>query len=151
MNNDIVIVEGVSLSHLNPRNAALKNDYLGNLLSTAFLVLPHVAEFLEFPPVVKRGFLAKSYLFDNSERFDLDEEMMKHGEGLALEITWENWSSESALDVAYSVYNYVKKQAKENVLIRIDQANRTVYFGRGFDVSQIIEVENSNKRTILKD
>lgn len=147
MSTDVVIVEGVSLEHLNPHNAALKNEYTSNLVSTAFLVLPHIYDVVEAPLRIKRGFLSMSYIKEHLPRID---DILIHGKGLALEVTWDEWDYDDALSSAYALYNYVIMNTDEDIKIVINNDRKSIYARRDVTESGIYERIGHEERTIKK-
>lgn len=144
MNEQIVIANGVSISTLNPQNFALKNDYMDNLLSTAFMVFPIAIEVLgDRRFIIKRGFQSHAYITQEVEAA-ITSELFKHTKGLALEFTWEGWTEEDALIVAKALY----QRMKEPVKIIVNSDNRTMYIGRGY-VESILMQQSLNERRIL--
>ena len=146
MDNKLKITQNITLESLNPHNFHLKNDYINNLLSTAFIILPIVAEHVTGIEVTK-GFLSRSYLRSPSRDIKISHVVYKHSIGLALELTWDNWTYEEALIVAEDIYERASDN-DEKVMLVINEKQRTLYIGRGFKVSSILEDADGKERII---
>jgi len=141
MNNKITFVDKITFDSLNPHNFHLKNDYINNLLSTAFLILPVVANEVENIRI-KKGFLSKSYI--RSLDTEVKPYFYKHSVGLALELTWKDWDINTALLIADTLYS--ESEEKYKLIINIKE--KSLYIGRGFKNNSITEVNGDVERVI---
>ncbi len=145
MTDQLVLMDGVTLRTLNPRNIALKNDYLESLLVLAFTVFPHVAEIIGGKTVtVIRGFLSRSYILDEVDPTG-DEWLMKHSRGEAVEFTWEGWSPDEASAVALNLF---EKVGDTKVHIMYDTDNESLYVTTACKKKKIVEKTRNQIRTI---
>ncbi len=146
MSDQIIIAKGVSLSTLNPQNFALKNDYMNNLISTAFMAFPVAAEILgDRKFFVKRGFQSHAYVTEEVESA-ITSELIKHTKGLAVEFTWEGWTEENALVVGKAIY----QQIADPVNVIVNTENRTVYVGRGYNNSVLMHRSLNENRALAR-
>ncbi len=141
MNNNIKLIENVTFNSLNPHNFHLKNDYINNLLSTAFLILPVIDELIE-KVEVRKGFLSRSYVRATIKNVKPYE--YQHTIGLAIEVTWSDWSYDSALIVAEKLFSSIE----EGLKIIINPKRNTLFIGRGVKKSSIEEDTGRSERVI---
>jgi len=99
---DVVFAENVTIEALNPHNFALKNEYIDNLISTAWLVVTRVAPEVEGIKVIK-GFLSESYIRANFK--SAGDAVFQHGKGLALELTWNDFTVDKATTTGLTLIN----------------------------------------------
>jgi hypothetical protein len=125
---------------------ALKNDYMDNLISTAFMVFPIAAEILgDRKFFIKRGFQSHAYITQEVEAA-ITSELIKHTKGLALEFTWEGWTEEDALVVGKALY----QRMKEPIKVIVNSENRTVYVGRGYVDSMLVQRSLNESRVLAR-
>jgi len=137
MSNKIKFIEGITFESLNPHNFHLKNDYINNLLSTAFMILPSIADEVSTVKILK-AFLSRSYL--RSLDRDIVPAVYKHSIGLALEVTWADWDMTKALLVADKLFSEIE----EGIKLVINTKNKSLFIGRGFKESSIVETTGSS-------
>ena len=131
MSSKLMFADNITMSELNPHNFALKNDYISNLVSTALAVIPYANLMLGKDKVfVTNGFLSRSYI---QQELNLPkrkvEDMYKHAEGKALEITWEDFDVESAINLTnYMIPIFVKEEDKVKMVIDSVKGRVSFYF-----------------------
>lgn len=86
----LMFAKGVTFFDLNQFNHALKNDYINNLVSTAFKVFPLINPMIDKIRVV-RGFVSDAH----AKAMGLNDPLFTSG--LAIEFTWEEYNPEQAI------------------------------------------------------
>lgn len=143
--SEIVIANGVTLEAINPRNCALKTDYLDNLLTTAFSIFPRVASVIGDRRItVIRGYLPYAYIMQEMTEAP-DKELLKHAKGKAFVFSWENFKEHEAFILARLLYDELP-----GCHVIIDGIEQTVYCGLGFNRGVIIHVTANERRVIAK-
>jgi hypothetical protein len=145
---EIQIVEGVNLEDLNRKNFSLKNEYMSNLLSTAFLVLPNVYSAVKRELQVTKGFISGASVRDYPESYR--HIMSRYTKGLSLEVTWSPWLNDEAVQAAYNIFNQIKGNPEENVMIVINKDKGRLACHRDGKKTQIVEISGKQKR-VLKE
>lgn len=145
-NDGLIIANGITLWTLNPHNNALKNDFLENLLVTAFLVCKAITPVIGNRKLrVIRGFESSRYI-----RYEVDfnpsVDLLRHARGMALELTWESVTDEELMFAANAIFN----AAEEPVKIVVDSERKTLYVARGVDTAMISERTANKFRTVKK-
>ena len=145
MADQFVIASGVTLNTLNPQNYSLKNDYLENLLVTAFTAFPAAAKVIgDRRFIVRKGFIPYSVLQENDPRASSDQ--IKHTKGLAVRFAWDGWTPEEGMWVAQAIY----QERAEPVKVIVDQQKNEIYFSRGVNASILLERQLSGKFHIIR-
>ena len=145
MNDQLVICEGVTIFTLNPHNMALRNDYINNLLGTAFLVFPIVSKCLGYKTkiMIIRGFESSAYIRQELGRTS-SAETYKHSCGFAVEFTWDGWTEEVMRYLALELYDKIS----EYVRIVFDTTKKSIQVSRDWPQSRLIEKTRNETRTI---
>lgn len=128
-NEEIVIIDGVTLTSLNPKNYALKNTYLSNILTTAFKTLPKVYEAVKEPLKVLRCFMSASYVNANFS-YAKRAVLRRFTKGMSIEVTWDNWDADEALRAAYMVYEVFDEDVNDNAEVILDLDRKTLIVHR---------------------
>jgi hypothetical protein len=95
------------------------------------------------PIKIKKGFLSSSFLKANF--LEVKKDLRKHSQGKALELTWNDWDSNTALQVANELFSHVG-----DVKIILNMDSKTIFIGRGYEYSSIIELVNGLERIVRK-
>ena len=141
----VVIFNGVDISTLNPHNFHLKNDYIDNLLSTAFLIFPKLKSIFGNTSVrIEKAFLSASYVRNNFTT--ITDNLLAHTKGLAVEFTWEGFDNDSATQVALHLYDAIK----EPVLIIIKTFSNRLYVRRNVKEKKILEYNSTNEKRVIR-
>ena len=129
--SNIMFADNVTMAELNPHNFALKNDYISNLISTALAVIPYANLIIGKENIqVVRGFLSRSYIQQEmalpKRRVD---DIYKHAEGKAIEITWSDFDVESAINLTnYMIPIFTKEGEKVKMVIDAVKSKLAFYF-----------------------
>lgn len=145
-NESLIIADGVTLRTLNPHNMALKNDYMENLLVTAFIAFPKIVSALgprQFKVV--RGFESHAYIMQETQG-TISNDLLRHAKGYALEFTWKSATADDLMLAAIAIYDNISEPIK----IIVDMEYNTLYVGRGVPSSMIIEKTLNENRVIRK-
>lgn len=96
-----IFAKGVTLREINPDNNALKNEFMDNLMTTCSMLLISADSVFDKISVV-RGFISAGKLYNEilpaAGRSKCNQEEIRHTLGTALEITWEGFDPDKALD-----------------------------------------------------
>ena len=104
MNYDVKFAENVTIESLNPHNFALKNEYIDNLLSTAWLLIPAIGR--EYGDLkIIRGFMSEAYMRSQNYRVENAPHIAQHAQGLALEVTWTMFNTDDAINTGLDLIN----------------------------------------------
>jgi hypothetical protein len=134
------IIEGISFSDLNPHNFHLKNDYINNILITAFSVLPVIAKEDLLDVRVIEAFVSSSFIKSSTDKY-----LRKHFNGRALRITWRGFKVADAIQVALSLFEEIA-----HVEIVIDNVEDWIMINRNCDRSVIIEYNGTEERVLKR-
>ena len=129
--NELKFADNVTMRELNPHNFALKNDYISNLISTALNVIPYANEVIGSDRVrITRGFLSYSYITQELNiPSRLIKDIIKHSEGMAIELTWKEFDNEEALVLAKTVVTELSLQhIQVKVVINTVKSKISFYF-----------------------
>ncbi len=148
--NKIKFADNVTMESLNPHNFALKNDYINNLVYTALAIIPYANEYIGADKVrVTRGFLSRKYMQDEiripPKKVD---DLYKHAEGLAIELTWDNFDTESAIGLARFILNPVTR-FKDQVKIVINGNKKRISFYLNVNETEVYEDTTDGLRQIM--
>jgi hypothetical protein len=105
----IIIAEGVTLYTLNRNNFSMKNDYMDNLLATAFSVFPLVAHVLgaEVKIEVKKGFIAYAHYVEAVNPRATEEELA-FTKGLGVQFSWAGFTEDAARGLAFELSDKIQ-------------------------------------------
>lgn len=142
----IKIVGEINVRDLNPYNFHLKNDYMENLLSTGFLILPILYEQVSNLKIIN-GFISSSFM--RSKKRTLSQEDKRFTRGLALSVTFDNFE-EMALEVAEDLYHSFAESEDEAIKITVDRTKKKLFVGRDYEESSLMENSENGLRTVLK-
>ena len=144
----LIFSEQITLHEINPHNFALKNDYISNLIDTAMLVIPPADALLPDRNLrVVTGFLSRSYILEQVEKdTDLFTDLIQHSEGLAIELTWDNFTPDEAIALAR---NYMS--VKMCVKILINNKKKTISFFLKEEKNKILEKSINGIRLVYKE
>lgn len=129
--NELKFADNVTMRELNPHNFALKNDYISNLISTALNVIPYANEVIGSDRVrITRGFLSYSYIMQELNiPSRIIKDIIKHSEGMAIELTWKEFDNEEALVLAKTVVTELSLQhIQVKVVINTVKSKVSFYF-----------------------
>lgn len=115
----------IGLEELNPYNVALKNDYLDNLLTTAFSVIPNIYPVIGYPIIIKRAFCSYR-LMQNDHKPETPHLIEKYTQGLGIRITWDQWDFHVAKEAANAVYANIP--GNMHIVINNDEKHISFYF-----------------------
>ncbi len=153
METTIKFTNEVTLENLNPLNYALKNEYIGNLISTGALILPRVQDHLAFPVVVKKAMVNRNIMLSlGRSKFQVEEDLKdKFMKGLAITISWHDFNAVTAMEAIQGVMS----STDEKLTVIINEDDSYVSFYRGTKTRQILEISdtiNTNDHVrIVKD
>ena len=141
METTIKFTNEVTLENLNPLNYALKNEYIGNLISTGALILPRVQDHLAYPVIIKKAMINRNILLSlGRSRFQAEEELKeKFMSGLALCISWPEFNAVTAMEAVQGVMS----DTDEKLTVIINEDDKYVSFYRGTKKRQILEVSDT--------
>jgi hypothetical protein len=142
---DVIKLGGdIAFEDLNPHNFHLKNDYINNLLFTALNILPPLAKY-NIKPKILLAFVSNSYAQDNLEEYHTNPLFYKFTQGLALRITWDNYSQIDAITIIPDIL----KDVKSNVYAYLNQDESYVdlYFEMK-DTTKVFEIIDGITRQI---
>ena len=142
--NVLKFADKVTMNEMNPHNFALKNHYISNLISTALYVLPYANACIGQQVVrVTRGFLSRSYILTELQiPKHKTEDIFKHSEGLAVEITWDNFDMDTALDLVSYITNPVTGNGQKMKIVIDKNKNKMSFY---FDVNKFEVGEETNE------
>lgn len=141
---DIVFAENVTIESLNPHNFAMKNEYIDNLISTAMLIIPKIA--CEHTGIrIIRGFVSAAYIRDNYNT-DVADYVLKHANGLALEVTWDMFDLDDSTSVGLTLIDSIQ----EPLFVLIDMSRKKLCVYRKYlkDNSCLSQVIDGKLRTV---
>lgn len=104
-------IENITIRDLNPHNGFLGSDYQDNLWGCGISLLPGLANFASGIKVV-RAFESEDYIKKNvlKEGEHFNWACRKYSRGLAVKLTWDNFTFESALAFCHAVLDdYAEK------------------------------------------
>lgn len=141
---NVKFAENISIESLNPHNFAMKNEYIDNLISTAWLIIPKIATDVDGLRVVK-GFLSDAYMRQNY-RLEKLEHLTRHGSGLALELTWESFTVDDATSIGIKLL----EETLEPLLVIVDTNRSKLCVYRRFlkDKSLLTQMIDNNQRLV---
>lgn len=139
---DLVFAEGITLTSVNPDNNALKNSYIDNLICTSMAVFtsPAIINKVSTPRVVK-GFISRKKLYDGEGKVTSNE--TKYAKGLALEITWPEFNSVTAVEIAK--YFFDKSPTDFEIHIK----NDSIAFYRGVKIRKVLRILEGEKNSVI--
>ena len=138
------IANTATIEELNPLNFALKNTYISNLLSTALIVIPTATKVVGETVKVMTGFLSRAYIKQTFEYTNKLNDILKHSEGLALEITWYDFTLEEATEIGKKVMT--SSDTKIKALINLNRKSISFYLDS--NTSILLQDTGDSVRTI---
>lgn len=121
---DLMFAENCSIEQLNPHNFALKNNYIDNLISTGMTLIPRLSNYGIGQVTVLKGFLSRAYVTQNIGCFKYDF-MHKHTEGLAVELTWDNFDVSDATSTALGLAETIPEPVL--LVVNTDKKSLAIY------------------------
>ena len=94
---------------------------------------------------IKRGFQSHAYITQEVEAA-ITSELIKHTKGLAIEFAWEEWAEEDALVIGKALY----QRMKEPVKVIVNSEYRTLYVGRGYVDSMLVQRSLNENRALAR-
>jgi len=94
---------------------------------------------------IKRGFQSHAYITKEVEAA-ITSELIKHTKGLAVEYTWEGWTEEDALVISKALYQHMKEPVK----VIVNSEYRTLYVGRGYVDSMLVQRSLNENRALAR-
>jgi hypothetical protein len=144
MEYGVVFAENVTIESLNPHNFAMKNEYIDNLISTAWLLIPKIARQQSGLRIVK-GFLSDSYMRQHY-RTDNADYILKHAKGLALEVTWDMFTADDATNVGHDII----RECLEPIYVIVDSSRKKICIYRRYltDKSVLAQLVDGSQRVV---
>lgn len=144
MKYGVVFAENVTIESLNPHNFAIKNEYIDNLLSTAWLLIPKIGVRQSGIRIIK-GFLSEAYMRKHYKT-DNALHLLQHSRGLALEVSWDMFTVDDALLVGHALMD----ECYEPLYIIIDPSRKKLCIYRKYleDKSSLCQLIDGGIRTI---
>lgn len=141
---DVKFAENVSIENLNPHNFAMKNDYIDNLFSTAWLIVSKIGREQSGLKIIK-GFLTAAYMREHYKTDGADY-LLKHAEGLALEVTWDMFTTDDATSVGLMLIN----ESLEPLFIIVDGQRKKICVYRKYldSKSVLAQLVNGTQRVV---
>lgn len=145
MNYDVKFAENVTIESLNPHNFALKNEYIDNLLSTAWLLIPAIGR--EYGDLkIIRGFMSEAYMRSQNYRVENAPHIAQHAQGLALEVTWTMFNTDDAINTGLDLIN----TSLEPLYVIVDPERKKICMYRRYlkDTSTLSQIVDGSLRVI---
>ena len=144
--NNVNFAKGISIHELNSYNCALKNDYINNLIATAFQILPLMNTLVHGIEIAK-GFISEAMAKDMS-MLSCDRDRL-YCKGLAISFKWLDYSQEEAIKL---LKDHMFKIAGAFDIIIDDSALHCAYAKKNKTLSQkYIENDEIHYRIIYKE
>ena len=145
--SNINFAHGVTIYELNSYNCALKNDYINNLISMAFKILP-LYNTIVGGIEITQGFISEAMAKDTD--FIKSERDRNFCKGLAIEFTWAGYTVDSAITLTKQYMSQIKGSCD---LVITDRALQ-IHFAKK-DKTLYQRIKNSNNeieyRMIVKE
>jgi len=121
----ILFARDVSMQDVNKEFYSLKPDYQDNLWGLCLSALPEIDKKVNKIEIIN-GFYSRSKLFTEILHGEAStEEQIKHTEGNAIEVTWENYNPDKALEVSKIIFK--KSLPNEHIKIKIYDNSLGIY------------------------
>jgi len=141
-----ILGNGITMRQLNIHNAALKNEYIDNLISTAMFVISNIRRITgdQIQLIVKRGFIANSVIRNNYKNFE-DKDLQQHSRGLAIQLSLETFQDNQAFNIALDFMQICKEfNLSYRILIDIE-VDKAITFIADSKKPGVYEVTKGNK------
>jgi len=150
MKHELKFADKVTMDELNPHNFALKNEYISNTISTALNVLPVINAIVGSDKVnVTRCFLSRRFIFDEMNiPVDRIDDFLLHSEGLAIEVSIDEWEHELAILICKEVIS--NNDCAMKTLVDLTRNRLSFYYVKDLEKSIIESYTKDGIRTILK-
>ena len=138
-------VENITIRHLNPHNHTCGNDFMDNIWSWGIQLLPEFGKYVSGIQI-KRCFVSEAYIKKEllAKDEDYNWEWKKFAYGLAIKLTWDNWSFETAMALSDAIFN----DYFENTHCVIDTKEETLTIYRRMKTKKIREKTSTSMKTL---
>jgi len=138
-------IENITIRDLNPHNCVLGNDFQDNLWTWGIQILPELSRYV-MDIKVMRCFASEKYIKDvilkDDEKFNW--EWKKFAYGLAIKLTWNDWSFENASLVSNAIFDGYQ----EDTHCIIDERDKSLTVYRRMRDKKIRQRSNEGMKTI---
>ena len=147
---DLIFANGITLEDINRYEAALKNEYMDNLVSTGLSILPVIDQNLSGKQIkIKEGFIPKALLLDLHDV--LTHSMISHTKGLALKFTWTNYDYEEAYFLAHALYEYAEKNDLNFHIVILEKEDAIDVHRKSSKLQIVTKLKKTDKYKIIKE